>query len=279
MDAALNSSQHNVVIDSGLDAPEGLAVDWVHGNIYWTDSVRGAVSVATADGKKRKTLFANNMTKPRAIAVDPIKNFVYWTDWGTPAKIERGGLNGVDRNTLVSDNIVWPNGLTLDLLNERLYWVDSKLHILASIDVQGGGRHTLIIDQGRLAHPLSVTVFEERVFWTDVSNNAILSANRVTGGDITKLAEHLTSPEDIVLFHNLKQPSAVNWCKFNNGGCEFLCLAAPQVSISSPKYTCVCPDNMMLDKDMRKCIPDSHSIVAAVRKESTLLALYITLPL
>lgn len=73
MDAALNSSQHNIVIDSGLDAPEGIAVDWVHGNIYWTDSVRGAVSVATADGKKRKTLFANNMTKPRAIAVDPIK--------------------------------------------------------------------------------------------------------------------------------------------------------------------------------------------------------------
>ncbi|XP_067314707.1 low-density lipoprotein receptor-like [Pseudorasbora parva] len=267
IDTADDSSQHSVVIGSGLDAPEGIAVDWIHGNIYWTDSIKGAISVATADGSKRKTLFKDNLAKPRAIVVDPFKNFMFWTDWGTPAKIERGGLNGGDRSALVTDNIVWPNGITLDLLNQRLYWVDSKLHTLSSISVQGGGRRTLIVDQGRLAHPLGLTVFEEKVFWTDVSNNAILSANRVTGGDITKVAEHLSSPEDIVLYHNLKQPTGINWCRVNNGGCEFLCLAAPQISRFSPKYTCACPDNMMLARDMRKCIPAVVTPASPVRPE------------
>ncbi|XP_029996082.1 low density lipoprotein receptor a [Sphaeramia orbicularis] len=267
MDSAEDHSHHNILIDTDIDAPEGIAFDWIHGNLYWTDSIRSTISVVTADGQRRKTLFHQDLSKPRAIVVDPHSNFIYWTDWGNPAKIEKGGLNGADRNTLVTDNIEWPNGITLDLLNQRLYWVDSKLHTLSSIDVQGGGRRTLIIDEHHLAHPLGLTVFEERVFWTDVSNNAILSANRLTGGDISPVAEHLSSPEDIILYHNLKQPAGRDWCQVSNGGCEFMCLAAPQVGRYPPKYTCVCPDNMMLARDMRRCVPAVPTPATSVQPE------------
>lgn len=257
------------MIGSDIDGPEGIAFDWVHGNLYWTDSIRKTVSVVTADGSRRKTLFQRDLSKPRGIVVDPHSNFIYWTDWGNPAKIEKGGLNGVDRTALVTDNIVWPNGITLDLLNQRLYWVDSKLHTLSSIDVQGGGRRTLIIDEDKLAHPLGLTVFEERVFWTDVSNNAILSANRLTGGDITPVAEHLSSPEDIILYHNLKQPAGRNWCQVSNSTCEFMCLAAPQIGSRPPKYTCVCPDNMMLAGDMRTCVPAVPTPTASLESQTS----------
>lgn len=268
METAADPAQHSIIIGEDIVAPEGLAVDWVHGTIYWTDSLRCTISVAMADGSRRKTLLKEDLAKPRAIVVDPIRNFMYWTDWGNPAKIEKAGLNGGDRSVLVMEDIVWPNGITLDMLNQRLYWVDSKLHTLSSIGVQGGGRRTLIMDQQRLAHPLSVTVFEERVYWTDVSQSAILSANRVTGGDITPVAEHLTSPEDIVLYHNLKQPTGINWCRGSNGGCEFLCLAAPQVSRYSPKYTCACPDDMVLAKDMRQCVPAPAAVPPPVEPDA-----------
>lgn len=52
---------------------------------------------------------------------------------------------------------------------------------------------------------------QEKVFWTDMTNSAVFSANRLTGKDITKLAMDLVQPEDIVLYHDLKQPTGTKY--------------------------------------------------------------------
>uniref|UniRef100_A0A668AFE8 LDL receptor related protein 8 n=1 Tax=Myripristis murdjan TaxID=586833 RepID=A0A668AFE8_9TELE len=245
------------LVDSALQSPVGLALDWLQHNLYWTDSGDKSISVASVDGTKRRVLISTELSEPRAIALDPHHGFMYWSDWGTQAKIEKAGMNGVDRQVLVSDNIVWPNA---PFLIRRLYWVDSKLHLIASVDLNGAHRRTHLSSAERLGQPYALAVFEDRIYWTDREREAVFTANRLTGQDIHTLAEHLNDPHDIVVFHQLRQPQGVKWCKIiafgmANGGCEYLCLKAPQITEHSPKYTCACPDGQDLGPDMRGCVP------------------------
>uniref|UniRef100_A0A671PID8 Low-density lipoprotein receptor-related protein 8-like n=1 Tax=Sinocyclocheilus anshuiensis TaxID=1608454 RepID=A0A671PID8_9TELE len=253
---ASDPSRRVTLIDSDLHSPEGLALDWVQHNLYWTDSGDRTISVASADGSRRRVLISTDLSEPRAIAVDPERGFMYWSDWGTRARIEKAGMNGVDRQVLVSEDIEWPNGITLDVVGKRLYWVDSKLHLICSVDLNGAHRRVILSSSERLGHPYALAVFEDRVYWTDREKEAVYSANRLTGQDVTSLAEHLNDPHDIVVFHELSQPAGVcNLSGVTNGGCDFLCLRAPQISEHSPKYTCACPDGEELSPDTRQCVP------------------------
>lgn len=33
----LNGGSRHILVSDGLDSPEGLAIDWVHRRMYWTD--------------------------------------------------------------------------------------------------------------------------------------------------------------------------------------------------------------------------------------------------
>lgn len=57
-----------------LDNVEGISVDWIGNNLYWTnDGYRKTISIARLDraSQTRKTLLEGNMSHPRAIVVDP----------------------------------------------------------------------------------------------------------------------------------------------------------------------------------------------------------------
>lgn len=55
--------------------PRGIAVDWVAGNLYWTDSGRDVIEVAQITGQHRKTLISGMIDEPHAIVVDPQRGY------------------------------------------------------------------------------------------------------------------------------------------------------------------------------------------------------------
>lgn len=54
-----------------LKMPRGIAVDWVAGNLYWTDSGRDVIEVAQLSGQHSKTLIYGMIDEPYAIVVNP----------------------------------------------------------------------------------------------------------------------------------------------------------------------------------------------------------------
>lgn len=56
---------------SGLGAPEDLAIDWITGNIYFTDSEMQHIGVCSKNGEKCTVIVNKDINKPRGIALNP----------------------------------------------------------------------------------------------------------------------------------------------------------------------------------------------------------------
>ena len=55
----------------------GIAVDYIGGNLYWTDSMFDRVEVSKLDGSDRKVLFSTRLINPRSIVVHPERGYVW----------------------------------------------------------------------------------------------------------------------------------------------------------------------------------------------------------
>lgn len=72
--------QYNILIFlsfSDIVSPEGVAVDWISRRIYWTDSGKDTIEVASLDdGKLRAVIIKSDLVNPRGITVDPHQKYV-----------------------------------------------------------------------------------------------------------------------------------------------------------------------------------------------------------
>ena len=60
-----------------MDLVEGLAYDWIGGNLYWLDSRLNTIEVSRENGTNRMVLLKENITQPRGMSLDPSKGQVF----------------------------------------------------------------------------------------------------------------------------------------------------------------------------------------------------------
>lgn len=106
--------------------PEGLAYDWVHKKIYWTDSANSTIYAMNMDGSMIVPIL--HVDRPRAIVLHPCNGTLFYTDWGlfgTSGKIYRATMAGTGKVVVVGKDLTQPSGLALDIPEGRLYWTDA----------------------------------------------------------------------------------------------------------------------------------------------------------
>ena len=60
------------VINESLINPDGIAVDWIARNLYWTDQGTKRIEVSRLNGTSRLVLIIDDLEEPRAITLDPV---------------------------------------------------------------------------------------------------------------------------------------------------------------------------------------------------------------
>uniref|UniRef100_A0A8C3UCL0 EGF-like domain-containing protein n=1 Tax=Catharus ustulatus TaxID=91951 RepID=A0A8C3UCL0_CATUS len=192
----------------GPGSPAGIALDWIHRLLYWTEPGSGRVAVSDRSGTRHRTLHRDPDARPWGVVVDPLNGYLYWSDWGSRPHIAQGAQDGAPPKLLVTEDMERPQGLALDQSSQRLYWTDGRLHTVSSVALDGSGRRTHLRDPQHLAQPFGLAVFQDWAFWTDPHQGSLVAA-RLQGGSPTPqvVAQELFSPEAVVVLHPGRQPA------------------------------------------------------------------------
>ncbi|XP_031842323.2 nidogen isoform X2 [Nomia melanderi] len=224
-----------------VSSPEGLAVDWVSRNIFWTDSGSTTVEVANLETKKRKVLVSDGLVNPRGIAVHPYRGKIFWSDWNRASpKLEWANEDGTGRAIfLQGDYVKLPNSLSIDWATDELCWADAGTFTISCMEIDS---REINVVANALTYPFGLAISHQNYYWTDWKTHKIEVAMKSTGdrkpaisippGGSGKLYGIVVVPESC--------PRVTNVCQFENGRCnkEQLCLPDGQGG-----RTCACADD------------------------------------
>ena len=218
----------------------GIAVDWIAGNIYWTDQKRGLIEMSNSEGEHRRVI-SSQVFKPYLIEVDPLLGVLFFVDGAN--RIIRRDLDGgnslfVSKN---SSNII--NDITLDTANQNIYVCESKGNKIWKVEYDGNGRRDLEIAD--VVNPTSLDIVDDTLYWVERGVGAIKSLK------LDIITEPVTIKTSIALLQNLrifstKKQHGTNPCH-NNGDCEEICL------FNGMKGNCYCSHGFPDPKDPKRC--------------------------
>lgn len=126
--ANLDGSDAQDVITTGVANAASVAIDPVHGKLYWSDlqghrDGTGSIWWSNLDGSNPQLLL-NAIDEPAGLACDAVGGKLYWAENQTQ-KIQSANLDGSNVQDLVT-GLFGPTTVALDLVARKIYWTEAE---------------------------------------------------------------------------------------------------------------------------------------------------------
>jgi len=264
LNTAPSSGSKNEVWLSNVHEPEKVAVDWVTGNLYYSEQRDSCIHVCSENGASEAqcAVVVENVPKDTItqLAVDPRAGMMFVAGYserqgayprGAVYPFTMDGRSVEDAEIIGADKTGIPSGLALDPVTRRVYWSDLTSRDISVCTYQG--RDCRVIAVSNQPHPAHLAFFQGSLFWTTGTLGTVHSHNIVTGQ--SSLRMELTLPpmsHSIKFAHpSLQLPILTNPCPALS--CSSLCL------LTGPgQARCACAaGSRPQDPNQVNCIPDA----------------------
>ncbi|XP_048247287.1 low-density lipoprotein receptor-related protein 4-like isoform X1 [Haliotis rufescens] len=226
----------------------GLVLDYTSNTVIWSEKRGGAImALGTTANSSSRTLFGG-LASPADLTLNSKDRTLYWISASLPARIMKGGVEGGAASELVGADLRQPVRLTFDRHMNRLYWTEGGR--VGTISADGSGKRAYPSDV--LATYTGVAVFKNYLLWAAIFSSEVKINVSVINGDSLERSTPFNVPgmtfvTDIVAYDIDDNPSVINVCDVDNGGCDQLCLPVQDT------VKCYCNFGFRLQSDQKTC--------------------------
>ncbi|KAI5724237.1 hypothetical protein M8J77_000155 [Diaphorina citri] len=258
--ANINGSNYERLVDFGIQSVESVCVDWLAGNLYWSDTFYKRIEVTRLSAAPyRRVLIWNNLYEPRSICLIPALGLMLWSDWGAGngGTIERSALDGTQRSVLLHK--VKANSLTVNYDEKRVYYVNLLSSSIESIDIEGRNKITIVANIED--KPVTLTLYKSEIFYSNWDKRSIEKYDKTSHTRSVIYRSSEKEINDMLIYHPSRQ-TGWNKCAVANNECDYLCLATPGRG-GGLNYKCECPTHYTMVNGT--CMAPSSFLIYAQR--------------
>jgi len=160
---------------SGLDSPNGMAIDYQENKIYWDNSSGIQRADLSSDQPDQYEDFVTNQPNdPEDVAIDPVNRKLYWINYNGGIWVKN--LDGSGEKEIIP----LVEGGSILVVGDRIYYDyyngSGDIH-LKSANLDGSNEAVLATGISRVVYGLDYEPYGNKIYWGDRNAGTIKRAN------------------------------------------------------------------------------------------------------